>query len=338
MRLRQERGSWKQVGFPRSRFGFFVLILLAAAVGFVLRSETDRILNSCVDSAYTLLNPLLHCVPASTKTFVPEYEDFSADLQQWVDQEKVQKKIDVAAVYFRDLNSGSWFGINERETFVPASLFKLPVMIAYLKASEQIPTIFTEKVEMSGAYNGLNNVADPSQTILPGKLYTVDELLHRMIAFSDNASTDVLRNHLDQLDPTGNAVRNVYSQIGMLNAYQQHALTVKEYSTLFRILYNARFVSPEMSQKGLDLLTQSIYRDALVAGVPTGTVVAHKFGIREVPTELLKQLHDCGIVYHPLRPYILCVMTRSTRIPESVALIKEVSKRVYDEVTAHVRK
>ena len=65
-------------------------------------------------------------------------------------------------------------------------------------------------------------------------------------------------------------------------------------------------------QKVLDLLSQSTFIQGIVAGVPEGVKVAHKFGEAEgvdkegkVVTHIL---NDCGIVYKPESPYILCIM------------------------------
>jgi hypothetical protein len=82
----------------------------------------------------------------------------------------------------------------------------------------------------------------------------------------------------------------------------------------------------------LELLSRSAFTDALVAGVPKGTKVAHKFGIRDVPNEDVKQFHDCDIVYYPKRPYLLCVMTRGSQTESGVMFIREVSRRVYQQV------
>jgi hypothetical protein len=68
-----------------------------------------------------------------------------------------------------------------------------------------------------------------------------------------------------------------------------------------------------------------------VAGVPSGTVVAHKFGERVLPSKNVKQLHDCGIVYYPQFPYVLCVMTRGNDFVTLQQAIKGVSDIVYRE-------
>jgi hypothetical protein len=59
--------------------------------------------------------------------------------------------------------------------------------------------------------------------------------------------------------------------------------------------------------------------------------VAHKFGERTGFAGGVKQLHDCGIVYYPKNPYLLCIMTRGTDFTKLESTIAAVSKMVYQE-------
>ncbi len=61
--------------------------------------------------------------------------------------------------------------------------------------------------------------------------------------------------------------------------------------------------------------------------------VAHKFGTRVADGPGGRQLHDCGIVYAPKTPYILCVMSRGNSSQNLSHFIAQVSKRVYEGVT-----
>lgn len=310
-----------------------IFVLAAGAVGALfgayMRGTFDEL--GC-GNRYPLLNAARACM--GTQPPIREYEEFENDLSEWIDAEKQAGDVEVAAVYFRDLRGGPWFGINERETFIPASLFKVPVMIALLRAAQDDPMFLKQELGLSGPYAGINNVESPDQTMQPGKTYTADELLTKMIVYSDNASNDVLKAFLDASDVRGDAIKTIYGQLGMLAARDDHQLTVKSYSSLFRVLYNAQYLNVEMSQKALSLLTRSAYVDGLVAGVPAGVKVAHKFGIRDISGEQTKQFHDCGIVYHPKRPYLLCVMTRGNDMQKNIAIIAEISRRVYAEVDA----
>ena len=85
-----------------------------------------------------------------------------------------------------------------------------------------------------------------------------------------------------------------------------------------------------MSNRALGILSESMFKDGIVAGVPKGTIVAHKFG--EQKNGNVQQLHDCGIVYYKPNPHLLCVMTQGDNIDELKPVIQDVSKKVYEEV------
>lgn len=108
-------------------------------------------------------------------------------------------------------------------------------------------------------------------------------------------------------------------------------ITVKEYASFFRILFNSSYLSRENSEKALRLLDATDYNDALPAGVPPGIQVAHKFG--EAGTvEVERQLHDCGIVYFPDHPYLACIMTRGKELDGLKQSIVDISKFIYGKV------
>jgi len=103
---------------------------------------------------------------------------------------------------------------------------------------------------------------------------------------------------------------------------------------LYVVLYNTGYLSKERSQLALTLLSQSTFREGLVAGVPEGTSVAHKFGRKVFDDGQDSHLHDCGIVYHPSMSYILCVMTTGTDYENEKRAIAEVSQAVYEGISA----
>jgi len=65
--------------------------------------------------------------------------------------------------------------------------------------------------------------------------------------------------------------------------------------------------------------------------------VSHKFGEGGVMGGE-RQLQDCGIVYYPGRPYLLCVMAKGTKLENLEKFIKAVSRLVYYSVDTSVRK
>jgi beta-lactamase class A len=110
------------------------------------------------------------------------------------------------------------------------------------------------------------------------------------------------------------------------------SMTVKQTASMFRLLYNASYLNKSMSQYALHLLQQSTFRDGIIARVPDGIPVSHKFGERE-DDDGTKQLHDCGIVYHPKTHYLICLMTKGHDQHINAQVLAELSRLIYEEVT-----
>ena len=283
------------------------------------------------EGGYAFTNPLLDCDQA--EGLFTELKPFKSKVQDLISQLQNNNTIDYASVYFRDLNNGPWFGINEQATFSPASLLKLPVMLAYYKMNETDPGVLNKNYTYND--NGQDpNIAQsikPSQTLESGKSYSVKDLLYRMIAYSDNKAHYLLTDNVDV--PT---LQKVFSDFGINysgTAQNDIFVNIKNYSTFFRVLFNASYLSRDDSESALKILSESDYKDGLVAGVPSGVAVAHKFGERELAGQNGDQLHDCGIVYYPSHPYLLCVMTRGSNIDSLASAIQQISGLVYSEVS-----
>src|ERR1043166_6269401 len=92
-----------------------------------------------------LINPLL----ATGDTSKTRYADMTALAKELTRLTTDQKQSGAAtdiSVYFRELDSGHWTGVNEDAKYFPASLFKVPVMIAYEQWSESDPSILNQKL------------------------------------------------------------------------------------------------------------------------------------------------------------------------------------------------
>lgn len=251
-----------------------------------------------------------------------------------IDDKIKQGDVYYISVYFRDLLNGPWFGVNMEEKFDPASLLKVPLMIAYLKYEQTNPGTLDSYIKYDKEIDTVM-----SQNILPdtgleaGKTYTIYELIYRMVAYSDNAAKDVLFESIDH-----RLVDKVYDELGVtLGADNENSsyLTVREYSSFFRVLFNASYLNAEMSEKALEILSNCSFKMGIRDGVPAGVVVANKFGERGNDTNKTFQLHDCGIVYHRYRPYVLCVMTYGRNFNEEAKAIKEISSLIYNKIDAY---
>ena len=110
-------------------------------------------------------------------------------------------------------------------------------------------------------------------------------------------------------------------------------VSVKTYSSFFRILYTATYLNREMSEKALEMLSRAQFREGIPGKLPQKIKVAHKFGERGFVDSNIKQLHDCGIVYLPNSPYLICIMTKGNDFNKLRQVISEISLIVYNQVS-----
>jgi beta-lactamase class A len=223
--------------------------------------------------------------------------------------------------------------VNEDRKYDPASMMKVPVMVAWLMRAERDPRVLEETFGFDARlYPGSAQELPPDRTLADGRRYRVDELLRYMLAYSDNRAMwllfgalkpEELNDVLDSMDVTNDPddTSNSTSVVG--------------YSGFFRILFNAAYLNREMSEKALELLALQDFPAGIAAGVPRGVTVASKFGETSPPRpggEL--QLHEFGIVYAPSGPYILGVMTLGHDRVAQAGVLRDVSALVYSELAS----
>ncbi|MBI5103361.1 MAG: serine hydrolase [Nitrospirae bacterium] len=320
-----------------------VVFLLGGVAGFVLRDLTRANANTAYSvqrgPGWEYINPLLDCERGRDTLENNEVLAIRAAVGDFIRKRLNRKWASTVNVYFRELNDGSWFDIGDLEKFKPASLLKVPLMIAVLKQAETDPSILHKRVSFTDKeILQLPNPATPPLEF--GRTYDVEQLLHHMIVHSDNMATYLLGNTVD-LD----ILSQTYGDLGLPNPYRRlgtppvvvassdYMISAYSYASFFRILFNASYLSNKMSDKALRLLTESDFRTGLVAGVPKQIRVAHKWGTHlSGVNQEIKQLHDCGIVYFPDHPYLLCVMTAGASMEYLDDTISEVSRVVYENM------
>lgn len=262
---------------------------------------------------------------------------FKYKINNYVNFLKENGVVKDVSVYYRDLASGPWFGINENQEFDAASMMKVPVMIAWLKKAEKDSKVLQHVFKFDGRRDMTSSqITRPAETLLPGVGYTVEELLHYMLNYSDNNAATILFEKLSAAEI--NAVLDSMDVTN--NPYEDsNHISAHGYSGFFRILYNASYLNREMSEMALRLLTLQDFPKGIAAGVPSEIPVAAKFG--EHVSGLLgeeKQLHEFGIIYHPAGPYILGIMTTGGDFDRQVEVIRNISQMIYVEVGSSIVK
>lgn len=320
---------------PSTRFIVLVFVFIVGiAIGFVVDIQRTKQAKVACENAYQYVNKEVVCGKHDVIGKVA-YEVLRGEIVHYISSEVAAGNISETSVYFRDLQHGPIFGIDDMAEFAPASLLKLPLALTYINLSSTNPNLLRTELAYDGDASVGIQTFSSKEELVPHKRYSIEYLLYNMIAHSDNSSYVVLSSYLANSLPNGNNIfLRTYQELGLLTPSNvlDNSITVRGYATIFRLLYGAAYLNEQDSELVLSWLAQSTFNLGLKAGVPANIVVAHKFGERFSDDSNEKQLHDCGIVYYPQNPYLLCIMTRGNDWNAQVKTIATISEMVYKEV------
>ncbi len=331
--------------------GLACVLLLVFIVGWkgALYAH-DRAEQDCIDT-YTLVNAEIVCEDHDHVISKANYTKLRNAIEGYIAEQQERGAVSHVSVHFRDLVNGPVMGIAETEDFAPASLLKVPLAFVYLNREQDqpgfldtLPPMMTAALtsddrigESKNSYptlRNLNQVYKPLEPMERNTAYGVKELLFRMLAYSDNMALDLLASYVQDRMGGNAEIHSVFEELGLTEGANliEETVSVRGYASIFRSLYHATYLNADLSQQVMQWLSESSFEAGLRAGVPKDVVVAHKFGERDWRATNTHQLHDCGVVYYPGNPYLLCVMTKGKSTLELAPVIAEISRMVYEEV------
>ena len=266
---------------------------------------------------------------------IRELKPFRYKVDALIGEKIEEQKALFVAVYFRDLENGNWFGIRDSEPFSPESQLKLPLMIAYFRWAETNPLVLRKRLPaVLPSDRPEPRYLKPRRPLEQGRSYTVNDLIYRMVVDGNPDAYTLLSANL----PVKHE-QKIYTDLYVNYDPQKKddSLSLSAYASFFRVLFNASYLSEELSEKALRHLARSSFQDGMAAGVPPGIDVARKAGERfleagDGETPDLVQLHEFGIVYHARRPFLLGVTVRGTDFDDLAGVISDITKLIYTEV------
>lgn len=257
-----------------------------------------------------------------------ELENTKGAIIDIIHQQEQLSNVASVSVYLRKFTDGSWITINAEEQYAPGSLMKIPILITYLKQAEDNASLLDKQLLFSGHQEALPHQNFVEESLISGNKYSIRELLRRMIVDSDNDATALLGNNLNV-----SMVKKLFADLNLREPKMEqkdYFISAPDCAKFLRILFNSSYLTHNMSEYALDLLTQSKFKLGLLKGISPDVKVAHKFGESgETGKEL--QLHETGIVYLDGNPYLLVVMTKGRAFDKMEECIAAISGVVYNK-------
>lgn len=241
---------------------------------------------------------------------------------------KSKGRVGVAA---RDLVTGQAILSNAEESFVAASIIKLPVMIEVYRQARDGRLRLDQPVELK-AQDKVGG-AGILMELHDGIQLTLEDLLNLMIVISDNTATNLLidlvgvenvNRTMTALGAGGTVLRRKLMIVELIEKGIQNYVTPRDILMLLEKMVAGQMVDAGASAAMLEIMKRQQYNEKIPKRLPEGLVIAHKTG------DLSRVSHDVGVIYAPGGPLALCVMTSGIGdVDFANATIAEITRLIY---------
>jgi len=231
------------------------------------------------------------------------------------------------------------------QSFHAASTMKIPVMIELFTQVQAGKVRLDEPLAVKNEFRSIvdgsvyqldaADDSDPDVYKAVGRTMTLGRLCEAMITVSSNLATNLLIDNLGvenirrtahSLHADGMQVRRGVEDGKAFAQGINNTTTARALLILLEAIAKSEAVDPASSHAMVEILKRQKFNEAIPAGLPSGTPVAHKTG------EITKIHHDAAIVYGP-RPYVLVILVRGLAEKErSAALMAEITKLVHQDI------
>ena len=228
------------------------------------------------------------------------------------------------------------------KTFHAASTMKVPVMIELFRQAYEGKLTLDEELPIRNEFHSIvdgsvyqMDIGDDSDAEVykqVGKTMTLRALCEAMITVSSNFAANLLIERVgaknvqatvERLGGTGLVVLRGVEDQKAFDKGLNNVTTARGLAALLWKIANGAAVSPAADREMIEILKRQKFNDAIPAGLPPGTAVAHKTGT------ITKIHHDAGIVF-ARQPYVLVVLTRGIQDQKvSGPLIAAISREVW---------
>ena len=238
-----------------------------------------------------------------------------------------------AGIAVKNFSSGCDFFYNENSKFHAASIIKIPILIELLRQCENKTLALDSKVELKKS--DIVDGAGVLQELHPGIVFSLEDLAKLMIVVSDNTASNIL------IDILGfDNINSFISSAGLTGTYLNKKFmtplkaphlynytTPMDMLTLIEKLYKCEFLSKELTDKAIFIMSRQQYREKIPKYLPEDLMIANKTG------EVSGVRHDCALVEFDNIFYGIAVLTSELKdVYIGDEFIAKVSLDIYNTV------
>jgi beta-lactamase class A len=249
------------------------------------------------------------------------------------------------AVAFQTLDGRTGVMIDADKSFHAASTMKVPVMIELFRQASSGKISLDERLAIKNEFHSIvdgsiyqlseGDESDKEVYAAVGKTMTLRQLCEAMITVSSNFAANILieklgveniRGTIKKLGADGMQVLRGVEDQKAFDKGMNNTTTARGLLVLLAKIADGKAVDATADAEMLAILKRQKFNNAIPAGLPEGTPVAHKTGT------ITKIHHDAAIVYGP-RPYVLVLLVRGIQEEkQSAALMARLSRTVFESV------
>lgn len=244
--------------------------------------------------------------------------------------EELQGAQGTYAVVIENEKTGESYKKNEHLVYDAASLYKLWIMAAVYQQIEQGK--LKENDSLHADISKLNkkfHIATEAAEFNEGEIdFTVGSALQQMITISHNYAALSLVEKIKLSTVKSFLAKEGFTESTLGSDNSGPTTTASDIALFYKKLSHGELANPEHTQQMLTLLKKQRLNTKLPKYLPQGVIIAHKTG------ELGMMTHDAGIVYVPDGDYRIVVLSKSSYPPGAKERIGQLSKSVYEYMTA----
>ncbi len=307
-------------------YGFsFILIFALILLGIYFSTQkTNQEFNTIV-SSYTLNSPRI----ISDSLNNPSIEEVNFDSEFNGVKDVVistNGRYGLFIKYYPNLHkSGDWsfdgtydtslsYYFNEGKLFYGASLFKTPIAIATLLELEEGNLSMGDTiVYLASDYS--EGTGDINRGEF-GSVYTIDEVLSKLLKKSDNTAQNILLRVLGWP-----AISDTFKAIGVSPDYfNKNFLSPEDGVLVFDTIIKSSILAKNSGAYILELLDSTDFDNRLDIGIDGEIDFSHKIGT-DIGT-----YHDCGVASGVSGTAVVCLLSENTNQEEFELIAQKVGK------------